>query len=196
MKRELFYIHSPKLNDGFNWLAAACIAFCIVVGVLGLCSLLSMDLAEQGHSIPELFDGFMNLLDWGMLTIILIFVALLTITFYSVISNSEKENRMKQQQEISAAAVSKEHPAMKEYCIYICRDKLQEQGIYTLDEFEDMLANASKGIASDFAAFLKRYKEQGILDFMGHSKRKIFDYFRAHYPEMRAYDYPNFAAAY
>ena len=84
----------------------------------------------------------------------------------------------------------------KEYCIYICREKLQEQGIYTIDEFESMMANASKGIASDFAAFLKRYKEQGILNFMEHSKRKIFDYFRAHYPEMRKYDYPNFAAAF
>lgn len=84
----------------------------------------------------------------------------------------------------------------QDYCIYICREKLQEQGIYTLDEFEQMMANASKGIASDFASFLKRYKAQGILNFMGHSKKQIFDYFRAHYPEMRAYDYPNFAAAY
>ena len=92
--------------------------------------------------------------------------------------------------------VQEEKPAPKEYCIYICREKLQEQGIYTLDEFEQMMANASKGIASDFAAFLKRYKAQGILNFMGHSKKQIFDNFRAHYPEMRAYDYPNFAAAY
>ncbi len=92
--------------------------------------------------------------------------------------------------------VQEQKPAPKEYCEYICREKLQEQGLYTLDEFEAMMANASKGIASDFAAFLKRYKEQGILNFMGHSKRQIFDNFRAHYPEMRAYEYPNFAAAF
>lgn len=92
--------------------------------------------------------------------------------------------------------VQEETPAQKEYCVYICREKLQEQGIYTLDEFENMMANASKGIATDFATFLKRYKAQGILNFMGHSKRKIFDYFRAHYPEMRAYEYPNFSAAF
>ena len=64
-----------------------------------------------------------------------------------------------------------EKPAPKEYCIYICREKLQEQGIYTLDEFELMTGNASKGTATDFAAFLKRYQAQGILNFMGHSKR-------------------------
>ena len=93
--------------------------------------------------------------------------------------------------------VQEEKPAHKDYCEYICREKLQEQGLYTLDEFdEQMIANASKGIASDFAAFLKRYKDQGILNFMGHSKRQIFDNFRAHYPEMRAYEYPNFAAAF
>jgi hypothetical protein len=89
-----------------------------------------------------------------------------------------------------------EKPAPKGYCEYICREKLQEQGLYTLDEFESMMAKASKGIASDFAEFLKRYKEQGILNFMGHSKKQIFDNFRAHYPEMRAYEYPNFAAAF
>ena len=94
------------------------------------------------------------------------------------------------------APVQEEKPAHKDYCEYICREKLQEQGLYTLDEFEQMMANASKGIASDFAAFLKRYKAQGILNFMGHSKRQIFDNFRAHYPEMRAYEYPNFAAAF
>lgn len=92
--------------------------------------------------------------------------------------------------------IREEQPAPKEYCEYICREKLQEQGLYTLDEFESMMANASKGIASDFAAFLKRYKAQGILNFMGHSKKQIFDNFRAHYPEMRAYEYPNFAAAF
>jgi hypothetical protein len=92
--------------------------------------------------------------------------------------------------------IQKEKTKSKNYCIYICREKLQEQGIYTLDEFEQMMSNASKGNAPDFAAFLKRYKSQGVLNFMGHSKRQIFDNLRAHYPEMRAYEYPNFAAAF
>jgi hypothetical protein len=59
-----------------------------------------------------------------------------------------------------------------------------------------MFANATKGTAPELAAFLKRYKAQGILNFMRHSKRQIYDNLRAHYPEMRDYDYPNFAAAY
>ena len=84
----------------------------------------------------------------------------------------------------------------KEYCEYICRERLQEQGLYSLDEFEQMLANATKGIAPDLAAFLKRYKAQGVMNFMGHTKRQIFDNLRAHFPEMRNYDYPNFAAAF
>ena len=92
--------------------------------------------------------------------------------------------------------VQEVEPSEKEYCIYICREKLEEQGIYSLDEFEKMFANATKGTAPELASFLKRYKAQGTLDFMGHSKRQIFDNIRAHYAEMREYDYPNFAAAY
>lgn len=81
-------------------------------------------------------------------------------------------------------------------CAYICREKLMEQGLYTLDEFERMLGNATKGTAPELAEFLKRYKAQGLLDFKGHSKKQIFDNLRAHFPEMRDYDYPNFAAAF
>ena len=87
-------------------------------------------------------------------------------------------------------------PQDKEYCIYICREKLLEQGIYTLDEFEQMLANAAKEPAMQFAKFLVRYRQQGLLNFMEHTKKQIFDNLRAHFPEMRDYDYPNFAAAY
>lgn len=92
--------------------------------------------------------------------------------------------------------VQEVEPSEREYCIYICREKLEEQGIYSLDEFEKMFANATKGTAPELAGFLKRYKAQGTLDFMGHTKRQIFDNIRAHYVEMREYDYPNFAAAY
>lgn len=99
-------------------------------------------------------------------------------------------------EDIQAEEVTTEPMRNKEYCEYICRERLQEQGLYSLDEFEQMLANATKGIAPDLAAFLKRYKAQGVIDFMGHSKRQIFDNLRKHFPEMRNYDYPNFAAAF
>ena len=88
-----------------------------------------------------------------------------------------------------------EKPA-KEYCEYINRANLKEQGLYTLDEFEQMLANAAKEPAPQFAKFLKRYREQGNLDFLSHNKRQIFNNLRKHFPEMREYDYSNFAAAF
>ena len=105
--------------------------------------------------------------------------------------------------EVSRSNVSKDVVPLQEekteprdYCIYICREKLREQGLYTLDEFELMMIEASKDSAAQFAKFLVRYRQQGILNFMGHSKRQIFDNLRAHFPEMRKYDYPNFSAAY
>ena len=117
------------------------------------------------------------------------------INFYENNSNKQTDNKQKQQIE-DIIPVADNKPAQKEYCIYINREKLLEQGIYTIDEFERMFANATKGTAPELAAFLKRYKAQGILNFMRHSKRQIYDNLRAHYPEMRNYDYPNFAAAY
>lgn len=87
-------------------------------------------------------------------------------------------------------------PSKTDYCEYICIEKVLEQGIYTLDEFEAMMAKAVKGTAPELAAFLKRYKKQGLLDFKGHSKKQIFDNLGLHFPEMRDYDYPNFAAAF
>lgn len=84
----------------------------------------------------------------------------------------------------------------KNYCEYINREKLAEQGTYTLDEFEEMFAKATKGEAPELAVFLKKYQKIGILDFKGHSKRKIYDTLRAHFKEMRDYSYQNFTMAY
>ena len=84
----------------------------------------------------------------------------------------------------------------KEYCEYICREKLDEQGIYTIDEFEKKFGAATKGTAPELAEFLIRYKAQGLLNFKKHTKKQIYDNLRKHFPEMRDYDYPNFAAAY
>lgn len=84
----------------------------------------------------------------------------------------------------------------KQYCEYIDRVKLNELNIYTLEEFERMFAVATKGTAPELAAFLKKYEKMGILDFKGHNKKQIFDNLRKHFPEMREYEYANFAAAY
>ena len=84
----------------------------------------------------------------------------------------------------------------KTYCEYINREELAKQGLYTLDEFEEMFAKATKGEAPELAAFLKKYLKLGILEFKGHSKRKIYDTLRAHFKEMRDYSYTNFASFY
>ena len=86
--------------------------------------------------------------------------------------------------------------AQMTYCEYIHRENLREQGLYSLDEFEQMIATAAKQPAPQFAKFLKRYQKQGNLDFHGQDKKQIFDSLRKHFPEMREYDYPNFAAAF
>ncbi len=82
------------------------------------------------------------------------------------------------------------------YCEYINREKLAEQDIYTLDEFEKMFAKATKGEAPELAAFLHKYEKLEILYFKGHNKKQIYENLRAHFKEMREYSYTNFAAAY
>ena len=84
----------------------------------------------------------------------------------------------------------------KNYCEYINREELAKQGMYTLDEFEGMFAKATKGEAPELAAFLKKFGQRKILEFKGHSKRKIYDTLRAHFKEMRDYSYTNFASFY
>lgn len=81
-------------------------------------------------------------------------------------------------------------------CEYIHRENLRKQGLYSLDEFEQMIVNAVKLPSTQFADFLKKYKKQGNLDFHGQSKKQIFEYFRKNYPQMRAYEYNTFAAAF
>lgn len=82
------------------------------------------------------------------------------------------------------------------YCEYINREKLKELNLYTIDEFEAMFAKATKGTAPELAAFLKKYRDLKMLDFGKHDKKQIFENLRAHFKEMRQYEYPNFAAAY
>ena len=89
-----------------------------------------------------------------------------------------------------------EEKPVESYCEYINREKLAEQDIYTLDEFEKRFAKATKGEAPELAAFMHKYEKLGILDFKRHGKKKIYDTLCAHFKEMREYSYTNFAAAY
>lgn len=99
-------------------------------------------------------------------------------------------------QRVCEDVVPEEPSYSKDYCEYIHRENLREQGLYSLDEFEQMIANAVKLPSTQFAEFLKRYRDQGNLDFHGHSIIQIYEYFRSHYPQMRAYKYNTFAAAF
>ena len=94
---------------------------------------------------------------------------------------------------LTAAPAPAQH---REYCEYINREKLAEQGMYTLDEFEDMFAKATQDKAPQLAAFLKKYEQLKILDFKGHDRKQIYKNLRAHFPQMRHYSYTNFTLYY
>ena len=94
---------------------------------------------------------------------------------------------------LTAAPAPTQH---REYCEYINREKLAEQGMYTLDEFEDMFAKATQDKAPQLAAFLKKYEQLKILDFKGHDRKQIYKNLRAHFPQMRYYSYTNFTLYY
>ena len=102
--------------------------------------------------------------------------------------------KIQQQTEVSQSAPAPAQP--KEYCEYINREKIEEDGKYTLDVFEDMLAKATKGKAPELADFLKKFERLKYLEFKGHNKKEIFTNLRAHFKEMRVYSYENFASFY
>ena len=46
--------------------------------------------------------------------------------------------------------------------------------------------------AKTLAAFLKKYRQMGVLDFKGMDKKQIFAELRSCFPTMRHYSYSNF----
>ena len=79
-------------------------------------------------------------------------------------------------------------------CPFLVPDKLSELGLYSLEQFETMFREAVESDAKTLAAFLKKYRQMGVLDFKGYSKKQIFTYIRAYFPTMRKYGYDNFVA--
>ena len=79
-------------------------------------------------------------------------------------------------------------------CPFIVPDKLTELGMYSLEQFETMFREAAESDAKTLAAFLKKYRQMGVLDFKGYNKKQIFTYIRAYFPTMRKYGYDNFVA--
>ena len=59
-------------------------------------------------------------------------------------------------------------------CPFLVPDKLTELGLYSLEQFETMFREAAESDAKTLAAFLKKYRQMGVLDFKGMDKKQIF----------------------
>ena len=79
-------------------------------------------------------------------------------------------------------------------CPFVVTEKLTDLGLYSLEQFEIMYREAAESDAKTLATFLKKYRQMGVLDFHGYSKKQIFKCIQAHFPTMRKYGYDNFVA--
>ena len=81
-------------------------------------------------------------------------------------------------------------------CPFLVTEKLTEIGLYTPEQFENMFREAAESDAKTLAAFLKKYRQMGVLDFKGMDKKQIFAKLQGYFPTMRRYSYRNFIAYY
>ena len=77
-------------------------------------------------------------------------------------------------------------------CPFLVANKLAELGLYTPEQFENMFREAAESDAKTLAAFLKKYRQMGVLDFKGMDKKQIFAKLQESFPTMRRYSYSNF----
>ena len=77
-------------------------------------------------------------------------------------------------------------------CPFLVTEKLTELGLYTPEQFENMFREAAESDAKTLAAFLKKYRQMGVLDFKGMDKKQIFVKLQEYFPTMRRYSYSNF----
>ena len=75
---------------------------------------------------------------------------------------------------------------------FIVPQKLEELGLYTLEEFQCMYREAVEGNAKTLASFLKKYHDLHVLDFEGKNKKQIFSTLQAFFPNQIKYEYNNF----
>ena len=80
-------------------------------------------------------------------------------------------------------------------CCYINREQILKNGIYTLQQFENLLRQAAENDAPSLVKFLKKYLSTGDLDFHGDSRTKIHRNLQEHFPSMRKYSDRNFTEA-
>ena len=84
-------------------------------------------------------------------------------------------------------------PAPAQLCPYIQVDKLNEIGVYTPEQFNELMAKEAKQSAPKFAEFLHKHQKTGYLHFGKDNKQQVFDTLRTFYPTMKGYKYNNFA---
>ena len=75
---------------------------------------------------------------------------------------------------------------------FIVSAKLEELGLYSLEEFHCLYREAVGGNAKTLASFLKKYRELRVLDFEGKNKKQIFTKLQECFPDQISYDYNNF----
>lgn len=80
------------------------------------------------------------------------------------------------------------------YCSYLNIDGIKTAGIWTVEQVQKKLEEASIKGADEFVAFLRDFEKKDYLDFQGHSKRQVFHTLRAELPMMRKYGESNFYA--
>lgn len=83
-----------------------------------------------------------------------------------------------------------------EYCKYIVVEKFMSNSSYSIENYEQVLHDASKGKAVHFVSKLLEGEKSGYLNFKRDSRQEILKYFQDHFKDMRKYSYQNFNKAY
>ena len=76
-------------------------------------------------------------------------------------------------------------------CKYICREKINEIGVWTVDEYTRQLKDACAH-ADTLAAFLYKGRDIGYLRFHGESVSQIYKHLKECFPESLKFGYGNF----
>ena len=116
-----------------------------------------------------------------------------TINHNDITINTNADHAADVLRTVMAEEVTDETVRDREYCPYIQPDKLKEVGVYTIEQFDQLVSREAEQPAPVFAKFLHKHEKSGYLRFEDQSKRQVFDTLHAYYPSMKDYSYGNFA---
>lgn len=167
MKRELFRTPSPQLNELSKWLLAvgfsiAC--FCVIACIIGL---ISLEVSEYHMSIPSLFKGFMPSIEGAMFIIILIAIALFSISIYSYQTNKDKAAIVSNPSAPASSSVSSDYQSDSHSSIdsIIFTKKAKNEG--KIDTIIQSLQKSVQGRKDKTRAFvqeLQTWQNDGYVD--------------------------------